>query len=77
MTPTSYTFFFGNGAKNAPQVTQVGDSLAWVVSLTGTITISATATDGTDATADATPFTLTSALVITKSLKFDGRFFLV
>ena len=43
-----------------------------MVSLTGTITISATATDGTDATADATPFTLTSALVITKSLKFDG-----
>jgi hypothetical protein len=72
MTPTSYSFFFGNGTKNAPQVTQVGDSLAWVVSLTGTITISATATDGTDATADATPFTLTSTLVIANSLKFDG-----
>jgi hypothetical protein len=72
MTPTSYSFFFGNGTKNAPQVTQVGDSLAWVVSLTGSITISATATDGTDATADATPFTLTSTLVIANSLKFDG-----
>jgi hypothetical protein len=72
ITPTSYSFFFGNGTKNAPQVTQVGDSLAWVVSLTGSITISATATDGTDATADATPFTLTSTLVIANSLKFDG-----
>ena len=72
ITPTSYSFFFGNGTKNAPQVTQVGDSLAWVVSLTGTITISATATDGIDATADATPFTLTSTLVIANSLKFDG-----
>ena len=72
ITPTTHTFFFGNGTKNAPQVTQVGDSLAWVVSLTGSITISATATDGTDATADATPFMLTSTLVIANSLKFDG-----
>ena len=72
ITPTSYTFFFGNGTKNAPQVTQVGDSLAWVITLTGTVTISATATDGTDATADATPFSLTSTLVIANSLKFDG-----
>lgn len=72
ITPTSYSFFFGNGTKNAPQVTQVGDSLAWVITLTGTVTISATATDGTDATADATPFTLTSTIVITNSLKFDG-----
>jgi len=72
ITPTTYSFFFGNGTKNAPQVTQVGDSLAWVITLTGTITISATATDGTDATADATPFTLTSTIVITNSMKFDG-----
>jgi hypothetical protein len=72
ITPTTHTFFFGNGTKNAPQVTQVGDSLAWVITLTGTITISATATDGTDATADATPFTLTSTIVITNSMKFDG-----
>ena len=72
ITPTTHTFFFGNGTKNAPQVTQVGSTLAWVVSLTGTITISSTATDGTDATADATPFTLTSTIVITNSLKFDG-----
>ena len=72
ITPTTHTFFFGNGTKNAPQVTQAGDSLAWVVSLTGTVTISATATQGTTATADATPFTLTSTIVITNSLKFDG-----
>jgi hypothetical protein len=72
ITPTSYTFFFGNGTKNAPQVTQAGDTLAWTISLTGSVIISATATDGTDATADATPFTLTSTLVIDHALKFDG-----
>ena len=72
ITPTTHTLFFGNGTKNAPQVTQVGNTLAWVVSLDGTVTISATATDGTDATADATPFTLTSTIVITNSMKFDG-----
>jgi hypothetical protein len=74
ITPTSYTFFFGNGTKNAPQVTQVGDSLAWVITLTGTVTISATATDGTDATADATPFTLTvpNTYIGGKAVKTDG-----
>lgn len=72
ITPTSYTLFFGNGTKNAPQVTQAGDTLAWTVSLTGSVIISATATDGSDATADATPFTLTSTLVIDHALKFDG-----
>lgn len=73
ITPTTHTLFFGNGTKNAPQVEFIGtNQYAWVVSLTGSITISATATDGTDATADATPFTLTSALVITNALVFDG-----
>jgi len=70
--PTTHTLFFGNGTKNAPQVTQAGDTLAWTVSLTGSVIISATATDGTDATADATPFTLTSTLVIDHALNFDG-----
>lgn len=70
--PTTHTLFFGNGTKNAPQVTQAGNTFAWVVSLAGTVTISATATEGATATADATPFTLTSTIVITNSLKFDG-----
>ena len=72
ITPTTYSFFFGNGTKNAPQVDQPGDTLAWVVTLTGAVTISATATQGTAATADATPFALTSTLVITKGISFDG-----
>ena len=72
IAPSTHTFFFGNGSKNAPQVTQAGDTLAWTVSLTGSVIISATATDGTDATADATPFTLTSNVVINQALKLDG-----
>lgn len=72
ITPTTYSFFFGNGTKNAPQVTQAGNALAWVVTLTGAVTISATATQGTTATADATPFVLTSIFVLSNSLYLDG-----
>ena len=70
ITPTSYTFSFDGSTDLV--VTQAGDVYTWVINSVGAVAITARATDGAGATANATVFSFTSSVVIDKQLRFDG-----
>lgn len=70
IVPTSYTFSIDGS--NDKVVSQAGDTYAWTIDNIGVVSITARATDGSGATANATPFAFTSTLVITNSVLFDG-----
>lgn len=70
ITPTSYTFSIDGSTDKI--VTQAGDTYAWTIDIVGAVAITARATDGTGATANATAFSFTANLVIDKAISFDG-----
>lgn len=70
ITPTSYTFSI-DGSKDKV-VTQAGDTYAWTIDIVGAVVITARATDGSGATANATAFAFTANLIIDKAISFDG-----
>jgi len=72
ITPTSYTFSFDGSTDLV--VTQAGDVYTWVINSVGAVAITARATDGTGATANATGFSFTGNRVFIggKAIKFDG-----
>lgn len=57
ITPTSYTFSFDGDAEKV--VTQASGEYTWTVDVTGTIAITASATDGSEGTAILSTFTFT------------------
>jgi len=72
IAPTSYTFSFDGSTDLV--VNQAGDVYTWVINSVGAVGITARATDGTGATANATGFSFTGnrAFIGGKAIKFDG-----
>jgi hypothetical protein len=72
ITPTGFTISFNGGSDKV--INQAGGTYTWVIDVKGTVTINASARDGSDGVANATAFTFTTtnAYVGGKELSLDG-----
>ncbi len=72
ITPTGFTISFNGGSDKV--INQAGATYTWVIDVKGTVTINASARDGSDGVANATPFTFTTtnAYVGGKAVVTDG-----
>lgn len=71
LTPTEHSFSLTNGTKSQT-FNQAGATLTYVVGINGTVTVSASARDGSTGVSVAATSTLTVSVAITKWLDFDG-----
>ena len=72
IVPTGFTISFNGGSDKV--INQAGGTYTWVIDVKGTVTINASARDGSDGVANATAFTFTTtnAYVGGKELSLDG-----
>jgi hypothetical protein len=73
IVPTGFTISFDGDSEKV--INQAGGTYTWVIDVKGTVTINASARDGSDGVANATPFTFTTtnaAYVGGKALSLDG-----
>ena len=72
ITPTQFTISFDGDSEKV--INQAGGTYTWVIDVKGTVTINASARDGSDGVANATPFTFTTtnAYVGGKAVVTDG-----
>ena len=72
ITPTGFTISFNGGSDKV--INQAGGTYTWVIDVKGTVTINASARDGSDGVANATAFTFTTtnAYIGGKELSLDG-----
>jgi hypothetical protein len=72
IVPTGFTISFNGGSDKV--INQAGGTYTWVIDVKGTVTINASARDGSDGVANATAFTFTTtnAYIGGKELSLDG-----
>lgn len=72
IVPTGFTISFNGGSDKV--INQAGATYTWVIDVKGTVTINASARDGSDGVANATAFTFTTtnAYIGGKELSLDG-----